>query len=182
MFRRSTQAAEAKAKLAALGKSQAVIEFELDGTIITANENFLSAVGYALHEIVGKHHRMFVEPDDADGPEYAEFWDKLRRGEYQAAQYKRLAKGGREFWIEASYNPICRSNGRPYKVVKFATDVTRTKTEYADLLGKINAISKSQAVIEFKLDGTILTANENFLNAVGYTLAEIEGRAPQHVR
>jgi methyl-accepting chemotaxis protein len=176
MFRHSKQAAEAKAKLDALGKSQAVIEFELDGTIITANEIFLSAVGYAQHEIVGKHHSMFVDPDDADSPEYAEFWDKLRRGEYQAAQYKRLAKGGREFWIEASYNPICRTNGKPYKVVKFATDVTRTKTEYADLLGKINAISKSQAVIEFKLDGTILTANENFLNAVGYTLAEIEGR------
>jgi methyl-accepting chemotaxis protein len=177
MLGRSRKAGrEARATVAALSKSQAIIEFALDGTIITANENFLTAVGYSLSELVGKHHSMFVGSDYQDDPEYAEFWDKLRRGEHQAAQVRRVGKGGREIWIEASYNPILGRDGKPFKVVKLATDVTRRKGEYADLLGQINAIRKSQAVVEFRLDGTILKANENFLGALGYTLPEIEGR------
>ena len=121
---RSNKRSEAAAKLDALDKSQAVIEFELDGTVITANQNFLTALGYTLPEIQGRHHRMFVEPAFAASAEYAQFWERLRRGEYQAAQFKRIAKGGREIWIEASYNPILDASGRPYKVVKFATDIT----------------------------------------------------------
>jgi methyl-accepting chemotaxis protein len=166
---------DAAAKLAALDKSQAVIEFNMDGTIITANANFLGALGYELSEIKGKHHSMFCDPAYAATEDYREFWAKLNRGEFQAAQYKRLAKGGREIWIEASYNPLMRG-GKPYKVVKFATDISKMKAEQADLSGKIEAIGRSQAVIEFNLDGTIITANDNFLQTLGYTLAEIQGK------
>jgi methyl-accepting chemotaxis protein len=164
------------ATLEALSKSQAVIEFNLDGTVITANQNFLNVLGYTLGEIQGKHHSMFVEQATKTSPEYRAFWEALNRGEFQHAQYKRLGKGGKEVWIEASYNPILDGNGKPFKVVKYATDVTKQKMEYADLIGKVNAINRSQAVIEFNLDGTIVTANENFLSVLGYTLAEIQGK------
>jgi len=164
------------AKLAALDKSQAVIEFNMDGTIITANANFLGAIGYTLEEIKGKHHSMFCDPAYAAGADYREFWAKLNRGEFQAAQYKRIAKGGREIWIEASYNPLMGRGGKPFKVVKYATDISKQKGEYADLLGKIEAIGRSQAVIEFNLDGTIITANDNFLQTLGYSLDEIKGK------
>ncbi len=167
---------EEKACLAAVNRAQAVIEFKLDGTIITANQNFLDVMGYTLSEIEGRHHSMFAEPAFAASAEYRQFWEKLNRGEFQAAQYKRLGKGGREVWIEASYNPILDLNGKPFKVVKYATDVTAQKTEYADLLGQVNAIKRSQAVIEFRLDGTIITANQNFLDVMGYALSEIEGK------
>jgi methyl-accepting chemotaxis protein len=166
---------DAAAKLAALDKSQAVIEFNMDGSIITANANFLAAMGYELSEIKGKHHSMFCDPAYVATADYREFWAKLNRGEFQAAQYKRLGKGGREIWIEASYNPLMRG-GKPYRVVKYATDISKMKAEQADLKGKIDAIGRSQAVIEFNLDGTIITANENFLQTLGYSLAEIQGK------
>jgi len=161
--------------LSALSKSQAIIEFKLDGTIITANQNFLGAMGYSLDEIKGRHHSLFVDPAEKETAAYREFWAKLARGEFQSAQYKRFGKGGKEVWIEASYNPLFK-NGRPYKVVKFATDVSKTKAQFADLNGKVEAIGRSQAVIEFNLDGTIITANQNFLSVLGYTLDEIKGR------
>jgi len=167
---------DAAAKLAALDRSQAIIEFKMDGTIITANANFLKAMGYSLDEIRGRHHSMFVEPAYKESAEYREFWAKLNRGEFQAAQYKRIGKGGAEVWIEASYNPILGAGGKPYKVVKYATDVSKQKTVYADLNGKVDAISRSQAVIEFELDGTIITANDNFLSVMGYRLEEIKGK------
>lgn len=160
----------------AIGKAQAVIEFNMDGTIITANENFLSAMGYQLAEIQGQHHRMFAPPEIKNSREYENFWAKLNRGEFEAGEYKRLAKGGREIWIQASYNPILDLNGKPFKVVKFATEVTEQKLENANFEGQIDAISKAQAVIEFKMDGTIITANENFLATMGYTLDEIQGQ------
>jgi len=163
------------AKQAALDKSQAIIEFKMDGTIITANANFLGAMGYSLDEIKGKHHSMFVDPVYRDSADYREFWAKLNRGEFQAAQYKRIGKGGKEVWIEASYNPLSK-NGKPYKVVKYATDVSKQKAVFADLNGKVEAIGRSQAVIEFNLDGTIITANENFLKTLGYSLDEIKGK------
>jgi methyl-accepting chemotaxis protein len=162
--------------IAAIGRAQAVIAFNLDGTIITANENFLKTLGYSLGEIQGKHHSMFVEPAMRDSAAYREFWASLNRGEYQAAEYKRIGKGGKEAWILASYNPILDEKGKPFKVVKFATDVTEQKLRTADLAGQIAAIGKSQAVIEFNMDGSILTANENFLNALGYSLREIQGK------
>jgi methyl-accepting chemotaxis protein len=163
-------------KIAAMDRSQAVIEFSMDGTIVTANENFLGAMGYALAEVQGKHHSMFVEPSERDGGAYREFWARLNRGEFQAAEYKRLGKGGKEVWILATYNPILDEKGKPFKVVKFATDVTSQKLRAADLDGQITAIGKSQAVIEFRMDGTIISANENFLSALGYTLGEVQGR------
>ena len=163
-------------KLDALNKSQAVIEFNLDGTIVTANPNFLNAMGYRLDEIQGKHHSMFVDPELRDRPEYRAFWDALRRGEHQSREFLRIAKGGRQVWIQASYNPLLGRGGKPYKVVKFATDITEQKLKSADYEGQIAAIHKSQAVIEFNLDGTVITANENFLKTLGYRLDEIEGK------
>jgi methyl-accepting chemotaxis protein len=162
--------------IAAIGRAQAVIAFNLDGTIITANENFLKTLGYSLGEIQGKHHSMFVEPATRDTAAYREFWASLNRGEYQSAEYKRIGKGGKEVWILASYNPILDEKGKPFRVVKFATDVSEQKLRTADLAGQIAAIGKSQAVIEFNMDGSILTANENFLNALGYSLREIQGK------
>jgi methyl-accepting chemotaxis protein len=163
-------------KIDAIVRAQAVIEFNLDGTIVTANENFLKTLGYSLAEIQGKHHSMFVEPAVRDSAAYREFWAALNRGEYLAAEYKRIGKNGKEVWILASYNPILDENGKSFKVVKFATDVTEQKLQTANFGGQINAIGKSQAVIEFNMDGSIITANSNFLRAVGYSLDEIQGR------
>jgi methyl-accepting chemotaxis protein len=163
-------------KISAIGRAQAVIEFNLDGTIITANENFLATVGYRLDEIQGKHHSMFVSPAERDSAAYREFWAKLGRGEYEAAEYKRFGKGGKEVWILASYNPILDEAGKPFKVVKFASDITADKLKTANYAGQIEAIGKSQAVIEFGMDGNVLTANANFLGALGYSLAEIQGK------
>ena len=165
-----------KSQVAAISRSQAVIEFTLDGIILDANDNFLKTVGYRLDEVVGKHHSIFVEAGYRSSPEYRAFWDRLGRGEYDAGQYMRVTKDGREIWIQASYNPILDGAGRPVKVVKFAADITEQKIAAADAAGQLAAISKAQAVIEFSLDGTVLTANENFLNALGYTLGEIKGQ------
>jgi len=162
-------------KLAAVNRAQAVIEFKLDGTVVSANENFCNALGYSLAEIEGRHHSLFVTPADRDSPAYREFWDKLNRGEHHAGEFKRIGKGGREVWILASYNPLIDDTGKPFGVVKFATDVTAEKLKSADLAGQIAAIDKAQAVIEFNMDGTIVTANANFLAALGYSLAEIKG-------
>ena len=168
--------ADVSGQIDAIAKSQAVIEFNMDGTVIRANENFLNTLGYTLPEIAGKHHGMFVEPAYRSSSEYKMFWDALNRGEYQSAEYKRLGKGGKEIWIQASYNPILDMDGKAFKVVKYATDVTHEKTKNSDFLGQINAVNKAQAVIEFNLDGTIIKANENFLGVLGYTLPEIVGR------
>ncbi|WP_371422997.1 PAS domain-containing protein [Tardiphaga sp.] len=166
----------ALAQATAISRSQAVIEFNLDGTIIRANENFLKALGYTLDEIKGKHHHMFVEPGVRESVAYREFWGNLNKGEFQTGQFKRVAKGGREIWIEASYNPVMDKNGKPFKVIKFATDITAHKLESLEAYGKVAAISRAQAVIEFNLDGSVIVANENFLNTVGYALSEIQGR------
>jgi methyl-accepting chemotaxis protein len=168
--------ADSAAQLEAINRSQAMIEFETDGTIITANDNFLGAMGYTLDEVRGKHHSMFVDDAYARSPEYKAFWERLGRGEYVTDEFKRLGKGGKEVWIQASYNPILDLNGRPAKVVKFATDVTCQKVRNADYEGQLAAINKSQAVIEFEMDGTIITANDNFLGAMGYSLDEVRGR------
>jgi len=173
---RKIRALENISKIAAISRAQAVVEFNLDGTVVTANENFLNALGYTLPEIQGHHHRMFVEPAIRDSAGYKGFWERLSRGEYFAAEYKRVGKGGREVWILASYNPILDEKSRPFKVVKFATDVTAQKLKTADMTAQIAAIGKSQAVIEFRMDGTIIDANDNFQHALGYSLAEMKGK------
>ncbi len=167
---------ELQAKLDALDKSQAVIEFKMDGTVITANRNFLGAVGYSLDDIQGKHHSMFVSDQEKSGGAYRQFWEALNRGEFQAGEYKRIGRGGKEIWIQATCNPILGSNGKPHKVVKFCTDITQRKLQTADYEGQIAAIGKSNGVIQFNMDGTVITANPNFLGAVGYSLDEIRGQ------
>ena len=177
-FARITPAelADLRGQVRAIGRSQAVIEFALDGTVLDANENFLKAVGYSLEEIRGKHHRLFVDPQDSESAAYQRFWKQLGIGEYQAGQFRRLAKGKREIWLQASYNPIFDSAGRPFKVVKYCTDVTEQKMRAADFEGQIKAIDNSQAIIEFELNGMIRNANQNFLRTVGYTLDEVRGQ------
>lgn len=164
------------AKLDAINRSQAVIEFDLDGKILTANENFLNVLGYRLDEIRGKHHSIFVDEKTKRSAEYGQFWAALKRGEIQAHAYKRLAKGGRPIWIQASYNPMLGRNGKPFGVIKFATDITAAKMAAADNEGQIKAVHRSQAVIEFTPDGTVITANENFLKALRYDINEIRGK------
>ena len=168
--------ADLRGEVAAINRSQAVIQFELDGTVVSANENFLKVLGYTLEEIKGRHHSMFVDAAYRDSSEYRAFWEKLQRGEFDAGQFKRIGKGGKEVWLQASYNPILDAKGKPVKVVKFATDITDQKLIFADYEGQLNAVSKAQAVIEFKLDGTVITANQNFLSVLGYTLDEVKGK------
>ena len=166
----------ARAELAALHRSQAVIAFRPDGTILEANENFLKAMGYARDEIVGKHHRMFVDAAEREAPAYGEFWRKLGEGAYQATQFARVRKDGARLWLEASYNPIRDGAGRVVKIVKYATDITGNKTREAETRSLLAALDRSQAVIQFDLDGTIREANENFLKVMGYSAAEIVGK------
>jgi len=165
-----------KGQIDAIDRVQAIIEFSLDGIILDANENFLKTMGYSLAEIRGQHHGMFVDPQHRASDDYRRFWDKLGRGDFDAGQYLRLGKGGRQVWIQASYNPILDEAGRAMKVMKFATDITTQKLAEAEAAGVIQAIGRAQAVIEFNLDGSIITANENFLKALGYSLDEIRGR------
>lgn len=170
-----TAGADARAVLDAVNRSQAVIEFDLTGKILSANENFCTAMGYSLAEIVGRHHRMFVDPAEAGSEDYRAFWDRLAKGKFDRRQYRRIGKAGREVWIEASYNPVFRGS-TPYKVVKLATDITESKLKSAEDAGKLDALSRAQATIEFTPDGHILTANANFLKTLGYTIEEIRGK------
>lgn len=172
---------------AAIERVQAVIEFDLEGRILRANQNFLAVSGYEEAEIVGKHHRIFCDPEHARSPEYRTFWYKLSRGDFDTGVYKRRHKSGTEFWIQASYNPVFDAGGRVIKVVKFATDITAAKVRDAEYASKVAAIDRSQAVIEFDLEGRVISANDNFLELLGYTLGEIKGQhhrlfcEPEHV-
>lgn len=168
--------AENSGKMDAISKAQAVIEFNMDGSVITANDNFLETLGYALDDITGQHHSMFVEPAVRNSAEYKQFWERLNRGEYAAGEFKRIHKSGEEVWIQASYNPILDVSGTPFKVVKFASEITAAKLATAENAGKMDAISKAQAVIEFNMDGSIITANDNFLSTLGYSLNEVTGQ------
>ncbi|MCA1859700.1 PAS domain-containing methyl-accepting chemotaxis protein [Janthinobacterium sp. HSC-3S05] len=158
-----------------MNRVQAVIEFELDGTILHANDNFLRVVGYTLAEVQGKHHAIFCDPEYVKTDEYSNFWAKLGRGEFDQGEYKRRARDGREVWINASYNPILDADGKPYKVIKFATEITALKKRNVEYEGKVSAIGKAQAVIEFDMQGNVLEANENFLAVMDYDLSDIQG-------
>lgn len=160
----------------AVNNNYAVISFKIDGTILEANNNFLQALGYTLSEIVGKHHKIFCDESYVNSLTYKEFWNNLSKGYVQTADFKRFKKDGSVIFIRASYSPIKDSGGKVYKVMKFAQDITEQKLQELYFEGQLNAISKSQAVIEFNMDGTIISANENFLHTVGYTLEEIQGK------
>lgn len=161
--------------LNAINATQAVIQFSLDGRIEHANSNFLDLMGYQLHEVQGKHHSIFVEPGTANSAAYQQFWVDLREGKSQTAEFKRIAKSGREVWIRASYTPIVK-NGKVHKVIKFASDVTEQVAKQANFESQLQAIHRAQAVIEFDLDGKILFANPNFLSLMGYSLNEVTGQ------
>ena len=166
---RKVKDADYQGQIAAIGKTQAAIEFNLDGSIIHANENFLKTLGYTLDEIKGRHHSMFVEQGYRESAEYKQFWRELNEGKFQTGEFKRIGKGNKTVWIQGSYNPILDLNGKPFKVVKFATNITGRKRSE-------EAISMVQAIIEFGLDGNVLTANDNFLKTMGYTIEEVRGR------
>lgn len=171
-----TRALEAQAVAAAVQRTQAVVEFDLEGRVLHANELFLAAFGYTLGEVVGKSHRMFCVPAHADSAEYAAFWAELRGGRPRCGEFMRMHRQGRAVWLQAHYTPILGAHGHPVKVVKFASDITAIKNKSLEDEGKVAAIGRSQGVIEFDLSGHVLTANEKFLALTGYTLEEIRGR------
>ena len=168
--------ADCERQIAALHRSHAVVTFDMGGIVLDANARFLSAFGYAVQDVVGRHHRMFVDPAQAHGADYARFWGELAQGRHQAGQFKRLGHDGREIWLQATYDPVLDAAGRPVKVIALATIVTDEKLLEAEHQGQIAAIHKAQCVIAFDLDGTVLDANDNFLAATGYRLGEVRGR------
>ncbi len=158
---------ELNEKIKAISKSQAMIEFNMDGTIITANDNFLNVLDYRLDEIQGKHHSMFVEASYRDSAAYQQFWAKLNQGTYEAGEYKRLGKGGKEVWIQASYNPIFDLDGKPFKVVKYATDVTERKTAEVEMVRlKTSLDNTSTNVMVCDRDYTIVYVNKATVNSL----------------
>ncbi len=167
-----TMLVDLQGQVAAISKSQAVIEFNLDGTIIHANDNFLKTLGYTLDEIKGKHHSMFADPAYAASGEYRAFWEKLNRGEFDAGQYKRIGKGGKEVWIEASYNPIMGADGKPFKVVKYATDITEATLRAAFTQRAMGALDVAATnVMVADADYNVVYANESLKTM----LVEVEG-------
>jgi methyl-accepting chemotaxis protein len=166
---------DARSIVDAIGATHPMIEFDLDGKVITANQLFLDFIGYAAHEIQGKKHTAFVSAEEARSPEYAQFWNDLRLGKSQRKRFQRITKGGKGVWMDATYSPV-GGQGKPHKIVVIATDVTQRTAASYDERATLNAISHSQAVIEFRPDGTIIKANENFCTALGYDLSEIVGQ------
>jgi methyl-accepting chemotaxis protein len=167
--------ADFEGKSQAIDRVQAVIEFDLQGRVLSANANFLDAMGYSLDEIRGQHHRLFCDPVLAGSAEYLAFWDRLGRGEFNAGEYRRVTRAGNDIWLMASYNPVFDADGKPFKIVKFATDITLQKRRDAEIKGKLESIGRSQAMIEFDLRGNVLSANDNFLRTMGYTADEVAG-------
>lgn len=161
---------------AALGRSMARIEFDVSGNILSANDNFEKVMGYVARDIIGKHHSMFVPEEIVNSADYKGFWNKLGRGEFLSGAFPRKRRDGSLLWLEATYNPVVDAKGNITKIVKFASDITSRRNERALLQSVFDAISASQAVIEFDLEGNILNANNNFLSVMNYSLDEIKGR------
>nr|WP_139470884.1 PAS domain-containing methyl-accepting chemotaxis protein [Campylobacter armoricus] len=160
----------------AISNTMAMIEFQIDGTIITANENFLKTMNYSIDEIKGKHHSMFCLPEVVKSQRYVDFWKDLRNGKSRNGLFRRIAKGGKDIYLEANYLPIINQNNEVYKVIKFANDITQRHYEMLDLKNTIDAANRSMAIIEFNPYGEILNANENFTQTMGYSLNEIKGK------
>lgn len=167
---------ELKARLDSIDRAQALVEFQLDGTIVDANDNFLEIMGYTRNQIVGAHHRIFVSESERESAEYRQFWATLARGEKQSGVFQRFTRSGQEKWIRGDYSPIFDRRGRPRKVIKHARDVTVEQNESADMEGRLEAINRSEAVVSFSLDGIILDVNENFQRTVGYSADELIGQ------
>jgi methyl-accepting chemotaxis protein len=172
----SRSASELQSLWSAMNRVSAVIEFDTSGRILNANDNFLAATGYELHEVQGRHHRMLCDEQYAQSSEYREFWFRLGRGDLNSGVFRRFRKNGEELWLRASYNPVFDDAGRVTKVVKFATDITDQKNRDLEHEGKVHAIERSQASIEFDLTGKVLSANNNFLELLGYTIEEVQGQ------
>jgi len=166
----------AKGLMGALEKSMAVVELDLDGRILRANDNFLTAMGYRAEELPGKSHRDFCEPEMARSREYADLWASLRAGKFISGTFKRVSKTGKSVWLEASYNPVIDAQGKVIKIVKYALDVTRKVMLENETHSKLNAVDRAMAVCEFDPAGHVLTANDNFLHVMGYSLTDIKGK------
>ena len=166
---------EAESKIAAIDRSQATIEFDVNGYIVNANTNFLDLMGYSLDQIKGEHHRIFTTKELSSSSEYVQFWERLSRGEFQSGEYKRVTKYGKDVYIQATYNPMFDTDGNVVKIIKYAQDITENKVRASEFESKVKAIDLGLASIEFELDGTIIKANRNFLAAMGYTEREIVG-------
>lgn len=165
--------------LDAINKTQAVISFDMDGTILTANDLFLKTMGYKLEEIVGKHHSMFAPPGVAESQAYKDFWAKLNRGEFDTGEYKRIAKDGSEVWISASYNPILNSDGVPTRVTKFAEDITEeVKRRHEIEMISLVAEKSDNSVVITDANGLTEYVNNGFTRLTGYTLEDIKGKKP----
>lgn len=162
--------------LNAMERSMAVIEFDPQGQVLRANDNFLKTLRYRADQVLGQPHRMFCTAAFARSAEYAQLWTNLRSGQFQSGTFERVAGDGQSVWLEASYNPVCDDTGRLIKVVKYAMDVTPRLQSESESNGKLEAIGRAMAVIEFNLDGTVITANTNFLQRMGYSLAQIQGQ------
>ncbi|QXG24022.1 PAS domain-containing protein [Pseudomonas viridiflava] len=166
----------AKGLMGALEKSMAVVELDLDGRILRANDNFLTAMGYRAEELPGKSHRDFCEPEMARSREYANLWASLRAGKFISGTFKRVGKTGKSVWLEASYNPVIDAQGKVIKIVKYALDVTRKVMLENETHSKLNAVDRAMAVCEFDPAGHVLTANDNFLHVMGFSLTDIKGK------
>ncbi|PIF48894.1 methyl-accepting chemotaxis sensory transducer with Pas/Pac sensor [Pseudomonas sp. 29] len=162
--------------LDAINRSMAVIEFDLDGVVLRANDNFLKTMGYTAEQAIGQPHRRFCTPEFGRSAQYTDLWSRLKNGQFQSGTFERVDGKGQPIWLEASYNPIKDASGRVVKVVKYAMDVTAKVQQESEANAKLQAIDRAMAVIEFNLDGSILTANQNFLTRMGYTLAELKGK------
>ena len=162
--------------MAAVDSTLAMIEFNPEGVIQRANGPFLKAMKYRTEEVLGRHHRMFVDRAFAQSPSYQTFWENLRNGVPQLGEFKRVAKDGSEVWLNATYTPVADKGGAVVKIIKLAIDVTEQKMKLIDYEGQIAAINRSAAVVEFDTQGNILTANDIFLDLMGYQLGEIQGR------
>ena len=162
--------------LDAINRSMAVIEFDLDGMVLRANDNFLKTMGYTAEQAIGQPHRRFCTPEFGRSAQYTDLWSRLKNGQFQSGTFERVDGKGQPIWLEASYNPIKDASGRVMKVVKYAMDVTAKVQQESEANAKLQAIDRAMAVIEFNLDGSILTANQNFLTRMGYTLAELKGK------
>ncbi|BBP59765.1 PAS domain-containing methyl-accepting chemotaxis protein [Pseudomonas sp. St316] len=173
---RTAELATYKGLVGALERSMAVIEFSPDGKVLRANENFLGAMGYRADQLASLSHRDFCTPALAGSAEYREFWNQLRAGQFVSGTFQRRNASGQNVWLEASYNPVMDEQGRVLKVVKYALDVTAKVAKEAETRARLAALDRAMAVIEFDLGGNILTANDNFMNVMNYSLAELKGK------